>query len=320
MNFLTALSLLLSGFFLLFLGGELLVKSSIQLAKKWKVSSLFIGLTIVSIGTSTPELFASLFASLTSIQDVALGNIIGSNIFNLLMIIGVTGLIKPLPISPSLIKVEWSILLLSTLAFLIVIKDSSISAWEGGAFLIGFIGFLYLSFYRVKYFPSSPIKKEEILSPKFTQSTVLKSMAFLSLGIFCLSFGAYIALKGGVQLGRAFNLSETVIGLVFISIGTGLPELFTSMVATLRGENQIAISNVIGSNIINTLGITSLISLIKPLTTKEPSIYTETLILLGLTFLFIPLFKFSGFKLKRKPSLLLIGLYGIYLWKLFYYS
>lgn len=345
----------------------MLVSSSVNLAKRWKVSSLFIGLTLVSVGTSAPELFASLLASFQSVPDVALGNIVGSNIFNLLMILGLAALVKPISIPSFFLKVEWPLLSLSGFIFFFCLRDSEINRLEGLILLVSFIATVLFSFYRAKFlfqprsdlnqlpyqktshlfsskvlrkvsykeFPPFPIPIKGFSLPilDFLRRKIVKSKIFLFHffkkwfllfnfgcfigGITFLILGAHLAVKGGVQMGYLVGLSETVIGLLIISSGTGLPELVTSAIAAYKNENELAFANVIGSNLMNTLGITSFVSLLHPLSLKDPSLTKETLIMITATLGFFPLIWLGRYTISRKFGLLLLGAYGFYVWRLF---
>jgi len=269
--------LLIIGFVLLIAGAEYLVEGASAISKRLNVSDLIIGLTIVSIGTSAPELAVNILASLDGQAGMAIGNVVGSNIFNFLVIIGISALIKPIPLKSSLIKVEIPFAVLASVALIFVAGDyfldgttgvidaGVIDRSDGLILLLFFSIFLYYIFLSAKKGElSSNESKEEREIPKKTYSIWLSSVMVLG-GIIALIYGGELIVKSATQLAKNWGMSDTVIGLTIVAVGTSLPELATSVVAAFRGNSDIAIGNVVGSNIFNIFLILGISSTILPL-------------------------------------------------------
>lgn len=246
------MSLLLSllyiglGFFILIVGGEALVRGSISLAVRFKVRPALIGLTIVAFGTSAPELVTSLAASFKGSSDIAIGNVIGSNIFNTFAILGVTSLLTVNLVERSIFKFELPVMIFTSVLLALFIQNLVITQVEGVLLLVVFVGFLVWSFIQSKAPSVDSDDMKSLKNPIF-------DVFFLMVGIGGLIGGAELALTGAIQVGKAFGLSDRVIGITIVSAGTSLPELVTSAVAAFRGRSDIAVNNVIGSNIFNIL-------------------------------------------------------------------
>ena len=306
MEILVALFYLLSGFAILILGGEFLVKSAVSIAARLDVSPAVIGLTIIAAGTSAPELMTSILASLKGTNDIAVGNVVGSNIFNILAILGFAGLLKTNIVEKNMMKFDVPALILFSIIFLGFSYDNIIHRWEGILLLLAYIAFAYVAFKRSRL---DELADEEI--------AILKNwptdLTYLTLGLVALVGGAHISLIGGESLGRIFGLSERVIGITIISIGTGLPELATSAVAAYRGQNQIAVANVIGSNIINTLVVIGATSSILPLSVNPEILNFDMIWMFAVTVAIIPIFILNKYKIDKKLSFLLLSIYTVYL-------
>jgi cation:H+ antiporter len=251
-QFIFLLYLIVGGVVLTY-GAHLFVESASHLAKRAGVSPLVIGLTIVSIGTSAPEFAVNVMAAAGGKSDIAMGNVVGSNIFNTLFILGLCGMIVPLYVSKQLIKIDMPLMLVSSLLCWFFGRDGVISREEAFLFLVAFIGYNILQFQLSK-------KEKSQLDDEFkkefsNKGQLLKDALKLVSGIVLLVLGAKLFVDGATIAARFLGLSEAVIGLTVVSIGTSLPELATSVVASLKGEKDIAIGNVVGSNIFNILGV-----------------------------------------------------------------
>lgn len=254
------------GFIILIKGADLLVNGASSIARKLKVSDLVIGLTIVAFGTSTPELFVNVSASLQDSAEIAIGNIIGSNIANILLILGVSAIIYPLAVQSTTVWKEIPFSLLAALIlgilandYLIDQKENSALTRSDGLILIGFfIIFLYYVFSIAK-------KSENKINPDFKQLSNFRSVAYIILGLTGLVLGGTWIINGAVEIAGQFGVSEYLIGLTVVAVGTSLPELATSAVAAYKKNTDIAIGNVVGSNIFNIFWILGLSALIKPL-------------------------------------------------------
>lgn len=309
--------LILLGFASLIFGANWLVDGASSLAKKYKVSDLAIGLTIVAFGTSAPELVVNAIASFQGHSDIVLGNIVGSNNFNLFIILGLAGLIVPITVQSSTVWGEipislFAVLLLLVLGNGILISNAAeISRMDGVILLITFALFLYYVFKQMK----AANNKEVIFVPKKNS----KIWGLIIGGLSGLVIGGHLVVTNSIVIATDMGMSEKIIGLTIIAAGTSLPELVTSIVAAMKKNSDIAIGNIIGSNIFNILLVLSVSSLIKPITFNQ-NFNPDIIILSGGTlFLFIAMFTGIRKKLDRWESALLLGFYLMYtiylIWK-----
>lgn len=254
------------GLVFLYYGAEWLVRGASRLATSFGVSALLIGLTIVAVGTSMPELVVSILAAASQNSDIVLGNIIGSNIANIGLILGLSGIIAPLTIHISLIRREIPVMIAATVATLLLVLDGSFSASDGLLFLVGYVVFLVV-LYRTDSGIDAQAEQEleaevsAIEGPPPINRWL--EVGFVILGLVALVAGAQLLVNGAVNIARALGVSELLIGLTLVAVGTSLPELATSTVASYRGHSDIAVGNVVGSNIANLLlilGVTPLIN------------------------------------------------------------
>ncbi|NLO02091.1 MAG: calcium/sodium antiporter [Bacteroidales bacterium] len=301
------ISLLILGFVLLIKGADWLVDGSSALARKHNVSDLAIGLTVVAFGTSMPELVINSFAAYQSNPDIAFGNIIGSNIFNLFAILGITGLIVPLTVQSSTVWREiplsfLAIVVLFLLANSIFSDNTVLSRPEGMILLLLFAFFLWYVFRQMK----SEQLPEEVNQKTFTN---LRISLFIILGLVSLVAGGRFVVTGSVKIAETLGVSQTVIGLTIVAIGTSLPELATSTVAAIKKNNDIAVGNIIGSNIFNIFLVLGVSSLIKPLN-YNPG-FNKSLYLLGFgtILLFIAMFSGKKKRLDRWEAAILLAIY-----------
>ena len=259
---------LLAGLVLLFVGGDWLVKGASAIAARLHVPPMIVGLTIVGFGTSTPELLVSLEAALSGQSGIAIGNVIGSNIANILLIGGVTALVAPLltPFAP--LKRDLTVMICATLALPLVLWSGSIGAIEGSLLLVS-------------------IRNIDRSSPAVpTSVSTAKSIGLMLLGLGALVYGADLLVGSASTLARTFGISEAMIGLSIVAVGTSLPELATSLTAALRGQRDIAIGNIIGSNIFNLLFILGLTAVISPIPVAARFLPVDTpVVLLATLFL-----------------------------------
>ena len=313
--------LLVIGFILLIKGADYLVKGASSLAKKFDVSELVIGLTIVAFGTSTPELIVSIVSSTKGLNEVAFGNVIGSNVFNLFFILGVSGLIYPIVVERSTIRNEIPFSLLATLLLLILANDNALwgeenlfSRIDAIILLVFFVAFLIYAFKSQK--TEQEIGMDPMVIPKPEKGYSLPIMILMIVGgLAGLVFGGQLVVDNAVVIARSFNLSDKLIGLTIIAAGTSLPELATSAVAAFKKNSDIAIGNVVGSNIFNILFILSVSGLIQPMSYN--SVLNEDLyvVIAGTVLLFI-LFLGKSRKLTRGEAAVLLAGYIIYLFYL----
>lgn len=310
--------LLIIGFALLIYGANFLVDGGAALAKKLNVPTIVIGLTIVAFGTSAPELVVNIFASIKNNSDIVLGNILGSNIFNILTILGVSSLIRNLKVSKTTTLIEVPIVILSSLIIFIVANDilidkraySEISRSDGFIFLIFFILFLAYNIFL-------GITRDFELGEEIKNLKIQTSILYIIIGLIFLIFGGRFVVNSSINIAKFFGISERVIGLTIVAIGTSLPELITSIVASFKKATDIAIGNVLGSNIFNTLFIIGVSSIISNVSVKPLNQYDIIVNMLASTFIFIFLFTGKRHELERWEGILFIILQIIYFASLF---
>jgi len=303
--------LLILGLALLLKGADWLVGGASALAKRYNVSDLAIGLTIVAFGTSAPEMVVNTFSSFQGHHDIVFGNVIGSNNFNLFVILGITGLITPIVVQSSTVWKEIPMSLIAVIVFYILanylfdINIQVVSRFDGLILLILFGLFLY---YVYKQLSADP--ETEIITPK--KYSNLKMWGFIILGLTGLVLGGKLVVYGAVEMAIIFGVSEKIIGLTIIAAGTSLPELATSVVAAFKKNSDIAVGNIVGSNIFNILFILAISSFIKPLsfnTVFNTDIY---LLFFGTLLVFIAMFTGKKKKLDRWEAGILLLVYVAY--------
>lgn len=306
--------LLISGTVLLYFGAELLVKGSANLAMRCGVSALVAGLTIVAFGTSAPELVVSIKAALDGLGDIAVGNVIGSNIFNIAIILGLSALIRPMKVHLNVLKVDTPVMLASSVLLMAVLHDLYVSRVEGIFLFAGIIAYMTFTIITARRTGETKVDFPlEQLTPKKKVTPVL-DIIFVIGGLCLLALGSRFFVNGAVSLARAIGVSEAVIGLTIVAVGTSLPELATSIIASIKKEEDIAIGNIIGSNIFNILAILGTSSTITPLNASgvgQISLY----FMLGTTVLLMPFMR-TGFVLNRIEGLLLLIVYWGYMYYL----
>ena len=300
------------GLLFLFFGAEGLVRASSSLAKRFGVSPLIIGLTIVALGTSTPELIVSVKAALAGQPALSVGNVVGSNIFNIAVILGIASIISPLRVDVKLLKTDTPIMIVVSCLFAILFIDHRISRFEGSFFIVLVIIYTALNFILAKKSGKQDEKKmaEETSEIKLFK-TIYVDLAVLAAGLFILFTGANWFIAGSVQIARAFGISEAVIGLTLVSVGTSLPELATSVVAAIRKNADIAIGNIVGSNLMNILCILGISATITPIYALDILIF-DIGAMLFFAFLLLPFIR-TGYRLERWEGAILFSGYMAYL-------
>lgn len=305
----TSVTLLVLSLFALYIGAGWLVKGSTEIALKANVSHLVIGLTIVAFGTSAPELVVSINASLTGQGDIAIGNIVGSNIFNIAVILGISAVIHPLQAKRQLTRIDIPLLILATIVLTVLFWNGTLNRLEGCIFLIGIILYTTFSLY---YSRKHEEKVEKSIGELEKQPEPwYKDILYLGGGLAILIFASHLLVNNAVSIAQELGVSEAVIGLTIVAAGTSLPELATSLVAALKKNPDIAIGNIVGSNLFNILAIAGTSSVIHPIVAKNVN-YIDLLVMLGLTLLLLPVVK-SGQKISRAEGWVLIVIYLCYL-------
>lgn len=298
---------------LLYFGAAWLVRGAGALAIKAGITPLVIGLTIVAYGTSSPELIVSLQATLNNNGGISIGNVVGSNIFNIAIVLGLSALCYPIKIKAEVIRFDIPIMILTALCFLFFFWDHSVSRLEGTALVAGGI------FYTIYKIGKAKKEKNPEVSEEFREAMPKPFSWWINgllivVGLGVLMIGSNLLVKHAVNLAKQFQVSEAVIGLTIVAAGTSMPELATSVVAALKKQSDIALGNVVGSNIFNILIILGVSSLIKPIHAPDIGL-TDGLVMIGISILVIPLLK-TGYLLKRWEGAILILFYIIYIYHL----
>ena len=315
----TDLIYLILGIIGLYFGAEWLVGGSSKLALKIGVSPLVIGLTVVALGTSAPELAVCLRLNLESRPDAALGNIVGSNICNILLILGFSSLIRPLGVHRQIIRKELPILLMVSFALIVMLINKEVASWEGFILCVGIVIYILFSFkgannsgeFKVEGESSSEI---DTVSSQGYNGIVL--IALLLAGLILLVLGAFFFEKGGIGLAKAFGVSEAVIGLTLLAFGTSLPELATSIVACMKNEGDIIVGNAVGSSIFNVLAILGITALFKPLSVNDINLIDYSIMIGAVIFCW--LFIYKKMELNRIKGVVFLGFYAAYITSILY--
>ncbi len=296
---------------LLFVGAEGLVRGSSSLGLRAGLSRLTVGLTIVAFGTSSPELVVSLKATLSQQGDISVGNVVGSNIFNIAVILGVTALLCPIPVHRQILKVDAPIALGVTGLLIVLLVNDRLGRLEGLLLFAGMVTYTVMNIVLAR--KEADVDSNAQAAPDVSRHWGI-DLAFVRGGLGIQIIGSRLLVDHSVLLARTFGISEAVIGLTIVAAGTSMPELATSVVAAIRKQPDIAIGNVVGSNVFNILGILGLTSIVSPL--NAPGIaWLDYAAMLAFTVLLIPLL-YTGRILHRLEGLALLVLYGGYLFLL----
>ncbi|KAB2332055.1 calcium/sodium antiporter [Bacillus mesophilum] len=307
--------LLIAGFALLIFGANFFVDGASKIAGFLRISPLLIGLTIVAFGTSSPEATVSILAALENNADVAIGNVVGSNIFNISLVVGLTAIIFPLQVESTTIRKEIPFTLLASVALFIFIGDvfldgssvNVITRSDGYILLLFFAVFLYYLF--------EVARKNRTEAPadqvKATPALWAKQIAFTLLGLAAIIFGGDLVVSSSTEIAYTLGMSETLVGLTIVAIGTSLPELVTSIAAAIKKESEIALGNIVGSNIFNILFVLGASAAIAPLP-ADPKIFVDMVIMILLTILLL-IFSRSHYKIGKFEGIILAAAYIIYL-------
>jgi len=303
---------LIFGLIVLIIGGNLLLKSAVSISMKFGIPRLLIGMTVVSLATSAPELIVSIKSAIKGSPDLAISNVLGSNIANLGLVLGITILFSPINISKSVYKKEWPIMMFSALYFLIVILDGVITKIEGGI-LVCFLIITIISLIKLR-------DKNEVEDQLENEDSIIKSIIILFFGGLFLFYGSEWFIDGAIQLANSFGISERIIGITVVSVGTSIPELVTSLVALFNKEKNISLGNLLGSNIFNVFAVLGITSLVTPLSVLDQNIIDfDIYVMLFFAALILPLIFFpKKLVLARKEGLIILLFYSFYLYNLFY--
>jgi cation:H+ antiporter len=314
MSVLVVLSLL-AGFVLLIAGAEGFVRGAAKLAAVIGLSPLVIGLTVVSYGTSAPELAVSLRASLLGQAEIALGNVIGSNIFNVLMTLGIAALIVPLTVAQQLIRLDVPIMIGVTALMLMFAMDGELGRLDGAILLLGGVIYTVFLVYQSRKESDESVQaeyeKEYARTDQRTWAQALRNILMLLFGLVMLVVGANLLVFGATEVAEAMGISQLIIGLTIVAVGTSLPELATSVIACYRGERDIAVGNVVGSNIFNILTILGVTATATGVPVSNAAISFDIPVMLAVAVACLPIF-YTGNRISRWEGLLFISYYVAY--------
>jgi cation:H+ antiporter len=306
------------GVAILVVGADVFVRGASAIAERFGISAFVIGLVVVGFGTSTPELAVNISAALKGSTDIAIGNVVGSNIANVGVILGISALIMPLAVHLRMVKVELPLMIVVSIGLWVLALGDSITRWEGVLMLVAFVGFLVFLLKTSKAEPED-VQAEfegEVHATRSNATTI----GFIVGGLAMLMGGGYLCVDAAVDLARGLGMSELVIGLTIVAVGTSLPELASSAMAAWRGKTDIAIGNVIGSNIYNVLFILGITAVIKPLpTTGATVMWLDLPVMIAFAVVLIPMM-LIGMRISRLSGVLLLIAYAAYVWYLVEYS
>jgi len=314
------------GLSVLIAGGEFLVKGAIGIAAKAHLSTLVIGMTVVSFGTSAPELLVSLKAAYMEAPEIAIGNVIGSNIANLALVLGITVIIFPMPVSRNTLVFDWPMMMLSGLLFYLFALNFSFSRWEGVVLFTLLIAFVLFLIYNSRKNNKTALLAEELNKQALKENekeeeeivpfNVGKSIFFLLIGLIGLYFGAQWLIDGAKSLGESAGLSKHVIGITIVAFGTSVPELVTSVVAAYRKEMEISVGNLIGSNIFNIMAVIGITAMVHPISIEQSVVNWDMLWMLGIFLAIFPMMWLKR-KVNRVSGAILLSTYFLYIYLLF---
>ncbi len=306
--------LLIVGLVILVVGGDFMVRGATSIALKLKVSPLVIGLTIVAFGTSAPELVVSTTSTFHGASDIALGNVVGSNICNLALILGISALISPIAINKDTLRIDWPVTMGSSILLYVIIRAGIINSYEGIFFVLILLAYLgFITYHSRKDRKSAEDSNEEVNDEK--SSTLFKNISFIILGCLGLFYGGELFVNSAQQFARYLGVSERVIGLTVVAIGTSLPELVASSVAAFKKQTDLAVGNLMGSNIFNILGILGITSMLKDVAVSDVIVHSDILWMLGVTLVILPMMV-TGRQLARTEGFILIMIYIFYTYNL----
>jgi cation:H+ antiporter len=282
--------LIFLGLVLLVVGGEFLVRSSVALSFRFNISKMVIGLTVVSFATSAPELIVSVQAALNGFSDISLGNVIGSNIANIGLVLGITAIIAPLVIDHDFYKFNWPVMMLLSVALYFILDSGRvISSTEGFALLSTLIIYLYVLIRRARKARGEQ-EVEVILDENLVKVSSFKIILWLLIGGLALFFGSQLLVTGAVGLAETMGVSQRIIAVTMIAVGTSVPELAASVIAALKKEKAISLGNIIGSNIFNIASVLGITAIIQPIVVKSEEVLTnDVLWMIGFSLVIIPL-------------------------------
>ena len=303
---LVQVGLLLLGLVVLYFGAEWLIKGASSIAVGFGIRPLVVGLTVVALGTSLPEFMTNFIAALQGQDSLALGNIIGSNIANVGLILGTTAVLLPLAVAPSTLKREYPIMMAVMATFYLLALDGTISRIDGGLLLLGLAGFLW---YLIRDVRRRGVGPDEVVASPELSMPVWKKTLLLAGGIVGLAVGAHLMVTAAVEIASHFGIDPVIVGLTIVAIGTSLPELAASLVGVFRNETDLSVGNVIGSNLLNVLFVVGLVALVRPLRVEAAALTLHFPVMLGFGAL-VALAWFGHHLNRTHGTLMLVAFFG----------
>ena len=307
--------LLLVGILLLFAGGELLIRGALSTARRFGVSALLTGLVIVGFGTSMPELVVSVDAAINQRPDIAVGNVIGSNIGNILLILGLCAVIHPLAVRPMALRRDAVVVLGSSVLFVLLAWGSALGRWDALVLLAGLAAYLCWAYWseRETTLPAAQMHEAEAAEVQAVPTRMGFAIAGILGGLALLIAGSRVLLVGAISLAEDLGVSEAVIGLTLVAVGTSLPELSVSVIAAIRRHADVAVGNILGSNIFNMLGILGVSALLQPLPSHPRILAFDQWVVLAVSVVIL-VFLYTQRRLSRLEGAILLAGYGAYLY------
>ncbi len=305
--------LLIVGLAVLILGGELLVRGASRIALRLKMSPLVVGVTIVAFGTSAPELLISIQAALAGSPDITMGNVIGSNICNLALVLGVTALIAPIPVNSDSIKIDWPMTMGCSLLLYFLVQEGYVNDYEGIGFVLLLLLYMFFIIRRSRKNHLSPEDLGlEVAEPvNKGDKSLYKDILLILIGGVGLFFGSDWFVNSAKDLAIYMGISERIVGITVVALGTSLPELVTSVVAAFKKQTDMALGNLMGSNIFNILSILGITSLISEIEVSPVIVNSDMIWMLGITLLILPFMALNKI-IDRYEGLILVGIYIYY--------
>ncbi|NGX83746.1 calcium/sodium antiporter [Aequorivita sp. KMM 9714] len=303
------------GLTLLVIGGEFLVRSSVALSFKLNLSKMVIGLTVVSFATSAPELLVSLQAALNGFSDISLGNVIGSNIANIGLVLGITAIISPLAIDKDFYKLNWPVMMILSIGLYFILKSGDIiSRSEGFALILMIVVYLWVLIRKARK-DRGAVQVDEEVDESLATTSNFKIILWLVIGGVALYGGSELLVNGAVSLAQSFGVTERVIAVTMIAVGTSIPELAASVIAALKKEKALSLGNLIGSNIFNIASVLGITAIIQPIAVISEEVLTNDIFwMIGFAGILLPLaFLPKAYELGRKRGILLLSAYAVFI-------
>lgn len=310
--------MLIAGFILLIYSGKYLVRAGVSIAERLHLPELLIGLTIVALGTSAPELLVSVNAVITGHPDIAVYNVIGSNISNIALVLAIAALVLPVTVQPASISFNWTAMMGASLLFYLLILDSKLTLPEGILFILLISAFIYISFRRSR---GQRAEAKAAAGLIHTGWSVPLSLGVVVLSSAGLAFGAELLVENAAGIARGFGISERMISVSLVAVGTSVPEMATSVIASLKKEHGISIGNILGSNIFNIFFVLGISSMVHPVAINPAVLHFDIFWMLGISLmLFVVLFIGKRWLLTRPKAFLLLAAYILYLYFVFMHT